>query len=226
MTTRRLLCLVTDRRRLARTLGRPEIDASPLLLQQIEGAIRGGVDFVQIREHDVDAGALAEIVRRVRRLAAGTATRVMVNDRIDVAVAAGAHGVHLREASVNGDTVKRAWPALTVGRSVHSRDAVMRAHGIDYWIAGPIFPTPSKPLAHGIGADGLNEIVHAASGTPVFAIGGITASELSAIVRGGAQGMAAIGAFLPEPGAVNVAENVEKRVKTLRFAFDTASAVS
>ena len=220
-----LLCLVTDRRRLAERLGRPESDALALLAQQLEGAIRGGIDIVQIRERDLDARPLVQLVRDALRLADGTATRVIVNERIDVALAADAHGVHLREASMSARLVKDHWPSLMVGRSAHSRDAMRRETGVDYWIAGTVYPTASKPSAECLGVDGLREIVGASGAIPVIAIGGITATTLPHVARAGAAGVAAIGAFLPAEGLGGVVESVEKTVRTLRFAFDSASTV-
>ena len=181
---------------------------------------------MQIREPDLDAAALAEIVRRVLAIAAATDTRVVVNDRIDVAVAAGAAGVHLRESSIAAATVRAAWPSLTIGRSVHSRDDVTTDGAVDYWIAGTVFETSAKPSAQQLGADGLAQVVRAAGGRPVLAIGGVTAERLPVVVRSGAAGVAAIGAFLPDRTATDVAQSVEKTVETLRFRFDTASTVS
>ena len=196
-----------------------------MLLQQIEGAIRGGIDLVQIRERDLDARPLAELVREALRLADGTRTRLVVNDRIDVALATGADGVHLREASPSATVVKAQWPSLMVGRSVHSCDAMRRDSGVDYWIAGTVFPTTSKSSADSLGVDGLKTIVEAAAGIPVLAIGGITETTLPLVARAGASGAAAIGAFIPDTASVDVVESVEETVKTLRFAFDTASSV-
>ena len=224
--TRRLLCLVTDRRRLAARVGQPESDASSLLVRQIEGAIRGGIDIVQIREHDLDARALARLVREALRLAAGSATRVIVNDRIDVAAATGAHGVHLREMSVSTRPVRDRWPALTIGRSVHSRDVMRREAGVDYWIAGTVFPTIAKPSADHLGLEGLKGVVDEAAGIPVLAIGGITETTLPLILRSGAKGAAAIGAFIPSAAVSDLVAAVEKTVTELRFAFDSASSVS
>jgi thiamine-phosphate diphosphorylase len=225
VTTRRLLCLVTDRRRLAERAGRAASDALPLLVAQIEGAIRGGIDLVQIREHDLDTRLLSRLVRHALHLAEGTSARVIVNDRVDVAVATGAHGVHLRELSFSGRLIKQRWPSLMIGRSVHSRDAMSRDAGVEYWIAGTVFPTESKPSGESMGAEGLGRLVQAAGSTPVLAIGGITEATLPLIVASGATGVAAIGAFLPPAGAGDLVAAVEKRVETLRFAFDTASAV-
>lgn len=226
MTTRPLLCLVTDRRRLAASVGRPEADAIPLLLSQLEGAVRGGVDLVQIRERDLEAGALARLVHGALRVAAGSPTGIVVNDRVDVAIAAGAHGVHLREASVTTALVRRVWPALTIGRSVHSTESLARADGADYLIAGTVFASDSKAGSDSLGVEGLARIVRLAGTTPVLAIGGVTIAHLPLVVRSGARGIAAIGAFIPDSGVRDVAEAVEESVKRTRFAFDTASTVS
>jgi thiamine-phosphate diphosphorylase len=222
--TRRLLCLVTDRLRLATHLGRPPADAFALLLSQIDGAARGGIDYVQIRERDLDGRALAHLVREALHCVEGTATRVLVNDRIDVAVATGAHGVHLRESSVAGSVVRRVWPAITLGRSVHAVEGAARATDADYLIAGTAFATDSKPGTAHLGIEGLTDIVRAAGGTPVLAIGGVTIARAAAIVKTGAAGLAAIGAFLPDP-SLDVAQEAEKTVKNVRFAFDSASTV-
>jgi thiamine-phosphate pyrophosphorylase len=222
--TRRLLCLVTDRRRLAERAARPQSDASSLLLAQLEGAIRGGIDLVQIRELDIETRELARLVAGALGLAAGTPTRVLVNDRVDVAVAVGADGVHLREASPSAHRIRDTWPALMIGRSVHSRDAMGGDARVDYWIAGTVFPSASKPDANVLGVEGFARLVDAAAGVPVVAIGGITETTLPRLVQAGAHGIAAIGAFLPAAGAVDIGAAVEKRVTAMRFAFDSASS--
>jgi thiamine-phosphate pyrophosphorylase len=206
-------------------MGRTDADAMALVLAQIEGAIAGGIDLVQIREHDLEARALARLTREAVRLASPAAARIVVNDRADVAVAAGADGVHLREAGAAPLDVKRAWPTLLVGRSVHSAESVTSARGVDYWIAGTVFPTSAKPHADPLGVDGLARVVSAAAGTPVVAIGGVAEKHLAAIARTGASGVAAIGAFIPPRDSPDVSAAVEKAVRILRIAFDTASTV-
>jgi thiamine-phosphate pyrophosphorylase len=226
VTTRPRLCLVTDRRRLVRVLGAGEGDARVCLLQQIQGAVAGGVDIVQIREPDLNARDLAGIVRAALAAAAGTSTRVFVNDRVDVAVATAAHGVHLRHLSMPTNNVRELAPQLSVGRSVHTLADVARAGPADYLIAGTVFATRSKPELHEpIGADGLHTIVRAAGAIPVMAIGGLTERNVRRVVDVGAAGIAAIGAFIPDNlnEAIDVA--VQKRVEVLRRGFDASSAV-
>ena len=117
-----LLCLVTDRRRLAGVARPARLRGAGAAPAQIEGAVAGGVDLVQIRERDLDGGRSAGLVRDAVRMAAGSATRIVVNDRVDVAVACGAHGVHLRENGVPAAGARRAGARLLIGRSVHSLD--------------------------------------------------------------------------------------------------------
>jgi thiamine-phosphate pyrophosphorylase len=189
-------CLVTDRRRLAGA-GASVDDARSRLLAQLEGAVHGGVDLIQVRERDLDAANLAALVRDVVSLARGTRTRVVVNDRLDVALACGAGGVHLRGDSIPVLHARRIAPdGFLIGRSVHAVDEVAAAEGSDYLIAGTVFPSRSKarsaPL---LGLDGLHAIVRAAR-VPVLAIGGVTQDRFDEIAAAGAAGVAGIGLFL------------------------------
>ena len=190
-------CLVTDRRRLTEA-GASVDDALKLLLAQLEHAVEAGIDLIQVRERDLEAAALAALVRDVVSLARGTRTRVVVNDRLDVAIACGAGGVHLRGDSIPASDARRIAPAgFLIGRSVHAVDEVPAAEGCDYLIAGTVFPSRSKD--HGarlLGVDGLRAIVRAAR-VPVLAIGGVTPDRFDEIAAAGAAGVAGIGLFLP-----------------------------
>jgi len=179
------LCLVTDRRI------RP-------LVQQCSDAVRAGVDMIQVRERDVDGGPLASLVAELVRLTRGTATRVVVNDRLDVALACGADGVHLRGDSIPPESARSiAPPGFLIGRSVHDeQEAATVAATVDYLIAGTVFPTSSKPgLTEWLGLEGLARICDAVA-VPVLAIGGITADRLPGVAAAGAAGIAAIGLFM------------------------------
>jgi thiamine-phosphate pyrophosphorylase len=95
---------------------------------------------------------------------------------------------------------------------------------VDYLIAGTVFPTRSKrQLGNPLGAQGLAAIASSAGATPILAIGGVTHEHAAKVVRAGASGMAAIGAFIPSDGPDELAGAVEKAVQRLRLAFDTAS---
>jgi thiamine-phosphate pyrophosphorylase len=204
VTRRPLICLVTDRQR-----------ADPVA--QAAAAAAAGVDLIQVRERGIEAAALASLVRRVLDVVRHTATQVVVNDRLDVALACGADGVHLRADSIAVTDVKKIAPAgFLVGRSIHSASEAAAADA-DYFVAGTMFPTSSKPeqRVH-LGADGLRSIVEATR-TPVLAIGGVTFDTLDAVVRAGAAGIAAIGLFA-------VTEPLDVLVRTLRSRFDTVKS--
>jgi thiamine-phosphate pyrophosphorylase len=197
-SSRPIVCLVTDRRRLApevRTV-RAELAELDRLLDE---AIAAGVDLVQVRERDLDAAVLVAFVRGLVRRAAGTTTRVVVNERTDVAIASGADGVHLRSDGPPADRLRALAPGdeWIVGRSCHAVDAARVASGADYVLFGTVFGTASKPGAPASGLDALARWC-ASTSVPVVAIGGLTPERADACAAAGAAGVAAIGAFLPE----------------------------
>jgi len=194
-----ILHMISDRRRLSIGSGGDLVQA---LERQATHAIEDRVDFIQIRERDLDARPLAALVRALARRARGSPTRIVVNDRFDIAMAAGAAGVHLRSDSIAARDVRgMAPPEFVVGQSVHSvGEAVAAAPFVDYLIAGTVWPTPSKPADHPlIGLSGLSEIVRAVT-VPVLAIGGVTLERRDDLERAGAAGFAAIGYFVETYG--------------------------
>jgi len=191
-----MTCLVTDRRRLVGA-DASAADAKRCLAMQVQFAVEAGVDLVQLRERDLEAGELAELAREMLSVARGSHTRVVVNERLDVALACRADGVHLRGDSVAVSAVRRVAPdGFVVGRSIHAAEEAEAAAGADYLIAGTVFATPSKDGAHAlIGLDGLRAIAQRAP-APVLAIGGIDAASVADVARAGAAGCAAIGLFM------------------------------
>jgi thiamine-phosphate pyrophosphorylase len=209
--TSSVLCMVTDRGGIGESS----------LLALIGAAARAGVDVIQIRERDLDAGALLSLTRAAMAAVSGTAARLVVNDRLDVALAAGAAGVHLRGDSFPVARVRSVAPAgFLVGRSVHSEDEaaeVDAAGGCDYLLFGSVFPSTSKPAGHhAAGLDALRRVC-ARVRTPVLAIGGINAAVAASARRAGASGVAAIGLFKADA-------DVAETVRALRTAFDTGGA--
>lgn len=223
---RAILCLVSDRRRLAARLGCPVDHAVDLLVAQAGAAAEGGVDLVQIREADLEAAALADLTRRVLARLRGTTARVLVNDRADVALATRAHGVHLKATSIAAWQARAiAPPGWSIGVSVHGL-GLERGRGADYLIAGTIKHTASKPAGHPLlGFDGLHGIAQAAPAIPVLGIGGLTLDDVPALRRAGAAGLAGIDVFLPE-SAAHPEESVHHAVSRLRLAFDSPVHVS
>jgi thiamine-phosphate pyrophosphorylase len=218
-----ILCLVTNRSRLGTAMGAPPSQWIDLLHRQVMAAVAAGVDFIQLREPDLEAGVLAAVVRDLMRGVAGTATRVLVNDRIDVALAAGASGVHLKEQSVAPDHVRLIAPAgFFISCAVHTAASAAARNAADLLIAGTVLPTASKHSVDYLNKTGLDGIVEAAAHRPVLGIGGMDVSSMPLLAATRAAGMAAVGAFVPR-AKDDVSEFVQKRVRELRLAFDSAA---
>jgi thiamine-phosphate pyrophosphorylase len=220
------LCLVTDRRRLGKTLGAPPERWVDLLVKQIAAAVEAGVDLVQLREPDLEAGDLLHLVARILTEVPASRERLVINDRLDVALAAGAAGVHLRERSYSVEAARKLVPdGFRVGRSVHDVGCAIAARSADYLIAGTVLSTPSKSLARLLGWDGLAAIVRAAEGRPVLGIGGLTSASMRELAASGAGGLAAIGAFIPDSDQELVGF-VQQTIRNMRFGFDSTRRVS
>jgi thiamine-phosphate diphosphorylase len=188
------LMLVTDRRRTAPD-ARTTADELTALNRHLDAAIDAGIDIVQIRERDLGGLALRDLTTRLS--ARSGRTRVVVNDRADVAAVSHAGGVHLR---AEGPPSRRVRPLLAdaarVGRSVHSALEAEMDPEADWVVFGPVFVTASKPGQAAAGLAALEAVV-SATPAPVFAIGGVTVDRAHACGRAGARGVAGIGLFLP-----------------------------
>jgi len=215
--------LVTDRRRLACAAGTGEDGWQTAMVEQIRGAVAGGVDLIQVREPDMEAGPLSRFLRTVFVEVPGSQGRIVVNDRLDVALAVGAAGVHLPEWGFGVEQVRRlagTGDAWVTGRSVHSAEGARQSGGASYLMAGTVQDTASKPEGWRLlGWDGLEAVVAASGGIPVVAIGGLTAADVPRLVACGATGMAAIGWFIPDDGR-EVREFVQERVAAAQIAVD------
>lgn len=170
------------------------------LVARAAAAARAGIDIIQVRERDLPDGELAALVRAIVAAVTGTRARVLVNDRADIAIAAGAAGVHLRGDSAPAFRVRAMAPeAFLIGQSVHSLadvDAAVAAGGADYLLFGTVFPSEGKPEGHPVaGLDALRRVC-ARSPLPVIAIGGMTDARVAAVRDAGAAGFAAIGLFM------------------------------
>ncbi|HTY18384.1 MAG TPA: thiamine phosphate synthase [Myxococcota bacterium] len=212
-----ILCLVTDRA--AGTIG------ARALVEAVTAAVAGGVDWVQIRERGLAGRALFELADEVaaaaRRAAQarGAAVRILINRRIDVALALGLDGVHLGFDAV-GPAQARALlgPDRLVGVSAHSPDEVAAAarEGASYAHLAPIFDPLSKPRERPpLGLDPLTAA--RCAGIPVLAQGGIDAGNAAAALASGAAGIAVTGAVLG-------AADPERAARALRAALDGARA--
>lgn len=168
------------------------------LLRKISAAARSGVPLIHIRRPGLEALPLFRFVERAVQAIAGSRARVLVNERADVALAAGAHGVHLRSDSFPASRLRAMVPpGFIIGRSVHSCSeavAAERTGGLDYLLFGTVFATGSKPGVRPAGIERLADACRAVT-LPVLAIGGMTLSAMAPVGRSGAVGFAAIGLF-------------------------------
>ena len=188
--------------------------------------MRLALTWVQIRENDLGDRALCELVHQALDATRETNTRIIVNDRVDVALAAGAAGVHLKSDSLPAERVRHlSPPGWLIGRSVHSLDEAVQSTAsgaLDYIVLGTVFETVSKPGRRPLGLDVLRSVAEAVP-VPVLAIGGITVERALAVTRCGAVGLAAIGMFAEgidgPPGAVQAV------VERIRSLFDDGSTV-
>jgi thiamine-phosphate pyrophosphorylase len=187
------------------------------LVSLIREAAIAGVDLVQIREPALDDRSLLTLARQAIAETRGTDCRIVVNDRVDVALASGAAGVHLRGESFPEQRVRTLAPGgFLIGRSVHDVPQAEAAAqgGCSYLIFGTVFPSRSKPAGHPIsGLAGLREVCTSVR-IPVIAIGGISVENASQAFSAGARGVAAIDLF-------RSGEALSGIVPKLRRRFDT-----
>jgi thiamine-phosphate pyrophosphorylase len=157
------------------------------------------VALVQLREKQLRPRMLYELTRRAADLTRGSQTRLLVNDRLDIALAAGADGVHLTARSLDPLVVRNICPRdFLIGVSTHSLEEARAASAsdADFAVFGPVFETPSKH-AYGapLGLERLRETAHAVAPFPLLALGGITRAHIPQVVAAGARGVAAIRLF-------------------------------
>jgi thiamine-phosphate pyrophosphorylase len=176
------------------------------LERKIRQACRAGVRAVQLREKDLSGRDLYRQARLLRRVTRETGSRLFINDRLDIAIAGEADGVHCPERGLPPDLARKLFPGGLVGASVHSPAAAEKARlcGADFLMFGPVFSTPSK-LQYGPpqGLAALSDVTRQVS-LPVLAVGGITPDKAFLCLRCGAAGVAVISAVLSAPDPVVV----------------------
>jgi thiamine-phosphate pyrophosphorylase len=188
------------------------------LISAVALALDGGVNWVQLRDKSASAAALFSQATDLLRVAHQHGAHLAINDRLDVALAVGAHAVHLAGQSLPVDAaVRLANGQLLTGRSVHSLPEAQAAlaAGADYLTFGHVFPTSTHPGVPPRGLAELREIVEAVD-VAVLAIGGITADNLDDVLATGCAGVAVISAILSDPDPSRAAGR-------LRQALDTSS---
>jgi thiamine-phosphate pyrophosphorylase len=190
------------------------------VLQLIQSAVAARIDLVQIREKNLRASVLYQLSASAARITNGSATKLLVNDRSDIAVAAGADGVHLTTTSLPASAVREAFgDELLIDVSTHSlaEASLARRSGADFVVFGPVFETPAK-REHGepVGLTNLAQVSTQLSPFPVLALGGLTTDKVAGCIQAGAGGVAAITMFKDPERLVEVAREIREQFRKVR----------
>ena len=169
------------------------------ILAQVSAAVSAGLELIQLREKRLTARVLFELSKQSAALTRGSVTRLLVNDRADVAAAAGADGVHLTTHSIDAATIRRTFGKdFLIGVSTHSlaEAEVAKEGGADFIVFGPVFATPSKEN-YGLpaGLVKLERVAKQLAPFPVLALGGVDVTNARECLRAGASGIAGISLF-------------------------------
>ena len=171
---------------------------NPQILEQIKGALRGGVDMVQLRSKTLSDHALFKLGEKMRMLTRQMKKLFIVNDRVDLALLLDADGVHLGQDDLSIASARRILGknGKIIGRSTHSLKQAMKAEreGADYIGFGPIFGTPTKPTYQPIGLKPIHQVMKRVR-IPVVCIGGIERSNIDKVINAGAQRIAVVRAI-------------------------------
>lgn len=166
---------------------------SVLILSAVRNAIEQDIELIQIREKSLTPRLVYELVHKAVAITSGSSTKLIVNDRFDIAMAAGADGVHLRSTSLPVSVARKQTPdGFLIAVSTHTKAEVLgsRNNGADLAVYGPVFSTPYKGDPKGL--EDLREVCTLAGGFPILALGGIDELNSNEVLEAGAEGFAAI----------------------------------
>jgi thiamine-phosphate pyrophosphorylase len=169
------------------------------IIQLIEAAVTAKIDLIQVREKALTTKVLYELATSAGEITRSSATKLLVNDRADVASSAGAAGVHLTTRSLPASVVRQSFGNdFLIGVSTHSLSEARAAQiaNADFAVFGPVFQTPAKAqYGSPVGLEQLKQVCAELKPFPVLAIGGVTEENFADCLRAGAQGIAAIRMF-------------------------------
>jgi thiamine-phosphate pyrophosphorylase len=180
------------------------------LLSVVGAAVRGGASCVQLREKTLETRAFVERARALKAMLAPLGVPLIVNDRLDVALACDADGVHVGQADMPASVVRRLMPAAIIGLSIETLEQLHAGERepVDYFGVSPVFATPTKhDAAPAQGLDGLRAM-RALTQRPLIAIGGIDAGNVAEVLAAGADGVAVVSALCAAPDPLDAARRL------------------
>ena len=199
----------------------PKTDDFARILALVEASVAAQIPLLQLREKQLSARVLYQLATEVSRITRRTATQLLVNDRADIARAAGADGVHLTTQSLPAGQVRETYGSeFLIGVSTHSHDEAHAAcrQGANFAVFGPVFKTESKVgLGDPQGLEKLREVATELKGFPILAIGGVLLDNVADCFRAGASGVAAI-------RLLHDAENLGNTIEEIREIFRSSDA--
>ena len=207
------LIVITDRAILAKASGMPLRDA-------VRAAADGGATIIQLREKEIGGAEFLRLADELRPALEGSGCAFTVNDRVDVALACGAEGVHLGQEDLPLPRARaiaggRLGFGVSAGRPEWAAQAAKEGAG--YIGVGPIYPTGSKATRRApLGPEGLRRVLAQAGGVPAAAIGGVTAENLAPLIAAGARGVAVIAAVMGAPDPGRAAREIRRRIEEAR----------
>ena len=208
-----LICLITSGETTDRTTPAAEDYSSVLLL--VRAAVVARIDLIQIREKNLSASVLYQLATSAADITKGSASKLLINDRSDIAAAAGADGVHLTTSSLPTAVVRQSFgDDFLVGVSTHSLEEarLARQGGADFAVFGPVFETASKKEFGGPpGLSGLANVCSELSPFPILALGGVMIGNVAECIRAGARGVAAIRMLQQPDQLADIADEIRSR---------------
>ena len=187
------------------------------LASQVEKAIRGGATFVQLREKELDHESFLTEALELKALCARYQVPFVINDEVDIALAADADGVHVGQSDMEaGDVRAKLGPDKIIGVSCKTVEQALtaQAHGADYLGVGAIFPTGTKTDATGVSIDTLRDICQAVD-IPVVAIGGISGDRLEVLRGSGIDGVAVVSAIFAQQDIEAAARQLREKLSNI-----------